>query len=586
MHKQQNAKSIGARKALGSKIKAAKPTTVVTINEISEEGWKRIAFEANILDGVIAAPRSRKSAALAGTVLGWSTSKVYSRLKAYRRAGQALILAQNRSARDWRSHLMPEQNTIIETQLKSFLKTKRGQAISVFVDDTIAAFKVAKIVAPSAKSIRRRFERLPDRVKYAHKYSARAAADRFNLERGSTPPTHFPLERVQIDHTAADVWLLSDDYTLSLGRPTVTLVIDEFSRIVIGIHVTFGHPSVEELAEAMAIACLPKDGWLRAMGIKGVDWPWHGVMASIFVDRGVDFTSTAFHRGCQKWRIALSHRSQPHHGGIVERAIGTAMGETRNLPGNTRFSKVRRHEDRVDPAKTAKLVLKEYLAKLVQYFVVEYPHRIHPALGMTPAEKWNLGVHEYGEPRRAEDPHAFYLDFLHGHHRKLEKYGVMLSYLKYRNSTLQPLLNHAKAIGVLVKRDPADVSRAFLEDPRGGGYIELSNEVTQGKGITVAEWEKARKELKANLNGQQVTATGILGFVLKDRKGTARPHTPHQQESKLNRTKRRNQEHNTHRRDRSQARLPKAAPNPPIVVTRPIIDPASIPFFPTSGDAR
>lgn len=575
---------------------ATKPTTSnPSLMGLSDEHWKQIAFQAETLDGLIKTKRTRKSVELAGTVLGWSTAKTYAMLKAYRAAGHAMVLAKTRSGRNWRSHLTPEQDAIIEKSLSTFLKKDRGKLISKFVADAGKAFAAAHVEPPSDKSIRRRFEQLPERVRYAHWHGARAAADKYDLNKGSTPPTHFPLERVQLDHTAGDLWLREEDYIwlatmepkLSLGRPTVTMVIDEFSRIVIGIHVTLGHPSIEELAEAMAIACLEKEGWLRSMGITGVDWPWFGIPANIFVDRGVDFTSTAFFRGCQKWRIGLSHRQQPHHGGIVERVIRTAMEHTKTLPGNTRFSKAARKEDRSNPAKDAALTLKQYLAELIRYFVVEYPHRIHPALGMTPAEKWNLGVHSFGDPRRAKDPKVFNLDFLKGERRKLEKYGVKISYLDYRDRKLQPLINHAKAIEVWVKRDPADVSRAFLEDPRDGSYIDLTNDITRSEGITVAEWENARKELKTKLNGQKVTATGILGFLNRTRKTPARALSPSQQESKLNRAKRRSAERDRHRRARSSERLPvTAAPAIVAAVSRPPIDPTKITLFKTSGDAQ
>jgi putative transposase len=561
---------------------------------LSEDNWKQIAFQADILDGLLKSKRTRKAVELAGKVLGWSTAKTYAMLKAYRAAGHAMVLAKTRSGRDWQSHLTPEQDAVIDKILKSFLKKDRGKPISLFVKAARHALAVAKIKPPSDKSIRRRFERLPERIRYAHWHGARAAADKYDLNRGSTPLTHFPLERVQMDHTPGDLWLTSEaaawllghERRVALGRPTVTLVIDEFSRMVIGIHVTFGHPSIEELAEAMAIACLPKEGWLRSMGITGIDWPWFGVPANIFVDRGVDFTSTAFHRGCQKWRIGLSHRQQPHHGGIVERVIRTAMEHTKTLPGNTRFSKAARKEDRSHPAKEAQLTLKEYLAELVRYFVLEYPHRIHPALGMTPAEKWNLGVHDYGDPRRAHDPEAFYLDFLKGERRKLEKYGVKISYLDYRDRKLQPLINHAKAVEVWVKRDPADISRAFVEDPRNGNYLELSNDLTRSEDIPVAEWEKARKGLRAKLDGQKVTATGILGFLKKTRTAYVRTLSPTQQESKLNRARRRAVERNINRKTRSQERLPRKAAAPIVAVPRTMIDPAKIPLFKTSGDPQ
>lgn len=464
----------------------------IDINSLDENEWKRIAFEAQILDELIKkGRRSRKSVALAGTALGWSPAKVYRKMARYRSAGHALALINPiPSGGSGKLRIGADQEALVEKSLKAFLKKKKAP-VSAFVDDVQQKCAALGIDAPSERTIRRRFENLPMRIRIAHVVGSGKAAQLFNLQKGSTPECTYPLERVQIDHTAADVWLVSEDGSLVLGRPTVSLVIDEFSRIVLAIHVTFAAPKVEELAEAMAIACLPKGDWLASIGADGIEWPWHGLMSEIFVDRGVDFTSSAFERGCRKWRITLNHRQQCHHGGIIERSIGTAMQQTRLLPGNTAMSKATLREDRIDPSKTAKLTLRQYRQQLVDFFGKVYPHRIHPALGMTPADKWNLGVHQFGDPRKVSDPRQFYLDFLKGVTRKIEKYGLRNAYLDYRDVALQPLLNAAKSVDVLVKIDPADVSRAFVEDPRDGSYIELANDLTAGLGITQAEWENA-----------------------------------------------------------------------------------------------
>ena len=574
------------RKAAKAKSIAVRPS----LDTISEERWNRIALEAETLDLLRTGRRTCKAAAMAGTILGWSTSKVYRKLKAYEAAGHALALADERPKRVWHSKLSPEQDDILETSLTRFtsLQNYRGQPISEFVKLVFARCDDAGIPRPSESSVRRRWQRLSERERYAHKHGRRAAADKYDRNLGSTPPCTFPLERVQLDHTPGDIWVLSDDRSVALGRPTVTLVIDEFSRLVIGIHVTFGDPSTEELAEAMAIACLPKDGWLASFGITGIDWPWFGLPASIYVDSGVDFTSSAFYRGCQKWRIQLSHRQQAHHGGIIESLIGTAMGLTKTLPGNTRFSKAKRREDRIEPAKTAKLTLAEYLEKLVRFFVLEYPYEIHEALGMTPAEKWNEGIYDIGDPCRVEEPQEFYLDFLKAHMRKLEKYGVKISYLNYTDRKLQPLLNTSKSKRVLVKRDPADVSRAFVDDPRGNGHIEVVNELTADKGISVAEWEKARADLRKKLKGKKVTATGILGFLEKARKEASRRKTKPQRTSRIERRRLRSEAKREHKKTRSQVRLGAraAAPAPVAVADPAAIAPVELTLYATAGDVQ
>lgn len=563
-------------------------TSVPSLDTISDEDWKRIALEAQVMDAFMSGTRTCRNAERAADMLEWSVSKFYRKLKAYEEAGHALALARQPSVRTWHSKLAPEVEAEMETSIRKFLRLRkyRGQCVTVLIFLVRKACTDAGLSPPSDRTIRRRWEALDERTRYAHKYGKQAAADKYNRNKGKTPPCNYPLERIQIDHTADDLHLLSEEQWISLGRPTFTMVVDEFSRVPLGFHVTFGYPSVEELAEAMAIACLPKDQWLAAMGIEGVYWPWYGVPSAIFVDRGVDFTSKSFERGCQKWRIALSHRLQAHDGGIVERLIGTAMTHARSLPGNTRFSKTRRQKDRIDPTMTAELTLKQYLAELVRYFVCEYPHKVHEALGMTPAEKWNLGMHQYGDPRRVDDPEAFYLDFLKTEYRKLEKYGLRVSYLDYTSRKLQPLLNQAKSVRVAVKRDPGDVSRAFVEDPRNGNYIELRDQLTEGKSITVAEWEEARKTLKAKNKGRgrKVTALGILGIIEKERKEAKARTGVLNPKSKLDRARQRKAERNNNRRKRSEIRLPTKPAQPAApVVGAPVVDPASYPILDIRG---
>ena len=559
----------------------------LSLDAISEADWKRVSFEAQVIDAYNKGAQTRENAERAARMLEWSVSKFYRKVKAYKKAGHAMALVAKPSGRAWHSKLDPAVEAVLDTQLTKFLRQKqyKGQKVTVFIEMVQKACVSAGIEPPSERTIRRRWEVLDERVRYAHKHGAQKAADKYDRNKGSTPECTYPLERVQIDHTLSDLHVISEEQWISLGRPTFTMVVDEFSRIVLGIHVTFGYPSVEELAEAMAIAALPKDKWLEANGIEGVEWPWFGIPSSIYVDRGVDFTSKAFHRGCTKWRIDLSHRAQPHFGGIVERLIGTAMTKTQALPGNTIFSKANRDGDRIDPTKTAALTLKQYLAEMVRYFACEYPHRIHPGLGMTPAEKWNLGVHQYGDPRRVDDPEQFYLDFLKTNERKLEKYGVRISYLSYTARQLQPLLNVAKSTKVAVKRDPADVSRAFVEDPRTGKYIELRDALTEGKDITVAQWEKARAGLKDKLKGRSkgLCAKGILGFLEKERRAANRRTKVLNPKSKLDRAAQRKAEHETNKRKRGKRRAPKAKPVQAVVAARRIVDPATLPILPSSG---
>lgn len=50
------------------------------------------------------------------------------------------------------------------------------------------------------------------------------------------------LEIVEVDHTQADVDVCDDDTGAKLGRPWITVALDRYSRMVVGIHVHFGPP--------------------------------------------------------------------------------------------------------------------------------------------------------------------------------------------------------------------------------------------------------------------------------------------------------------------------------------------------------
>ena len=81
---------------------------VPAFSEISEDRWKQIAFEASVLDRLMAEKRSRTAAMRASTILEWSVTKTCHELNLYHEAGPALVLAKTTSGRDWRSQLTPE----------------------------------------------------------------------------------------------------------------------------------------------------------------------------------------------------------------------------------------------------------------------------------------------------------------------------------------------------------------------------------------------------------------------------------------------------------------------------------------------
>lgn len=98
-----------------------------------------------------------------------------------------------------------------------------------------------------------------------------------------------PGSRYQIDATIADVYLVSRlDPSLIIGRPVLYVVIDVFSRLIVGIYVGLEGPSWAGAMMALANTVMDKALYCARFGIeiKPEDWPAHHLPGAILGDRG------------------------------------------------------------------------------------------------------------------------------------------------------------------------------------------------------------------------------------------------------------------------------------------------------------
>jgi putative transposase len=223
------------------------------------------------------------------------------------------------------------------------------------------------------------------------RFGAKVARDRFRpVSAEGLRPTG-PLELFQIDHTLIDVIAVDEMDRLAIGRPWLTLVIDVATRMIAGYYLSFDHPSAASVALAIAHAVLPKEKYLRDLGIDA-EWPVQGLPKVIHLDNAEEFHSRALERGSQEHGIELKYRPplSPHCGGHIERLIGTLMGAVHLLPGTT-FSSIK---DRGDYDSQGKSVMTVHELEL--WFALQvsgvYHHGFHRSLGKKPIDAWNKGI--------------------------------------------------------------------------------------------------------------------------------------------------------------------------------------------------
>src|ERR1017187_7123429 len=136
-----------------------------------------------------------------------------------------------------------------------------------------------------------------------------------------------PGEVYEIDSTGGRLYLISaTDPPVQVGKPTVYLIIDRWSRFVVSVYISLRSPSYEEVRHALLVAFTSREARFKALGIDIDDerWPVGRVPAELCPDRGSDFMSKSMEQAVvQDLRISLTPLPPfcPDGKAIVERMI-------------------------------------------------------------------------------------------------------------------------------------------------------------------------------------------------------------------------------------------------------------------------
>lgn len=105
-----------------------------------------------------------------------------------------------------------------------------------------------------------------------------------------------PGEVYEIDATGGRLYLVSeDDPPIQLGKPTIYILIDRWSRFVPSVYISLRHASYEEVRHALLVAFTSREKRFRALGVDIDDERWvvGRIPAVLCPDRGSDFMSEA-----------------------------------------------------------------------------------------------------------------------------------------------------------------------------------------------------------------------------------------------------------------------------------------------------
>lgn len=191
----------------------------------------------------------------------------------------------------------------------------------------------------------------------------------------------------QVDHTRVDV-LVVDQFGELLGRPWLTIVVDTYSRCIMGMHLGFDAPSAWVVCLALRHAILPKQ-YSSGYELQG-SWGTYGVPQYLYTDRGKDFRSQHLQQVASELKIVPCLRRKPSDGGIVERPFGTFNTQFfSTLPGYVNSNVEKRSPVAEGEACLSLLQLEQLL---VRYIVDHYNQAIDARMGdQSRLGRWEAG---------------------------------------------------------------------------------------------------------------------------------------------------------------------------------------------------
>lgn len=348
---------------------------------------------------------------------------------------------------------------------------------------------------PGLRTIQRRIQNL-----WAYDFAlaryGRAEADRrFGMYLGARRVDRI-LQLVEIDHSPLDI-LVVDEFSIVIGRPWVTVIIDRKSRCILGLHISLAGHGTSAVFACLRHALMPKT-YLAAGGAyadMGLEWPCLGWFTTVVMDNGREFHAESVVDALLNIGIGTEYapsrdpNSKPH----VERFLRTLNYELiHTLPGTT-LAKV--HQRIGFKAEEDACLTLEQLDRMVHRWVCNvYHQRPHRGLDRrTPLAVWNEGAASH-PPELKLNHDDVEIEFCQVGTSAVQHYGIDLNTFVYVSPQLLTLRRTLPSnTKVTVKWPQHDAGHIWVWDPHLSEYFKVGNKDKQYSQLTVVQAKLAKK---------------------------------------------------------------------------------------------
>jgi putative transposase len=326
---------------------------------------------------------------------------------------------------------------------------------------------------PHINSVYKAINKLDDYEILKARYGERIANEKYSAYKQGPRPTR-PLERVEMDHTKTDLFVIDPVLLLPIGRAYLTWMICVYTKMILGFYISFTPPSSLSVMECLKHAIRPKTYVRGKYPTIRHEWEAYGIMERLVVDNAVEFHGKHLEEACRQLgcNIQYGKKGSPWYRASIERSIGTANTQLLHQQPGTTFSDIADLAD-YDPKKNAVITL-DTLDEIVHKYIIDvYQHSKHRGIKDIPALRWKEGVSQWPPalPAKAAD-----LDVLLSliEYRTISHSGIELDTLFYNDDSLAMLRSQMKpGAKFAIKRNPSDVSKIHVYDEKHDRYITV-----------------------------------------------------------------------------------------------------------------
>lgn len=280
-------------------------------------------------------------------------------------------------------------NRVYLTPERQKISVVVGEYLKLLDEKNATRLPSDQLIKPCGMTIRRYIAKLDLYEVDVHRIGKYAAKKKHRVA-GEVLVVDSILDRWEIDHTLLDVLLVDEETGLVIGRPYITVVLDKFSRMIMGYLLHLSAPNTETVLRVIERAIRPKAELLARFPKVQNEWRAHGIPARLVPDNAAEFHADDMIAGFNELGIEIMYpRSRgPEMKGSVERFFRTQnIGLIHKLPGTT-FSNIQEKGD-YKSEKHACFTLAQLEASVVKWIVDAYHQTPHRGLNKrTPAQVW------------------------------------------------------------------------------------------------------------------------------------------------------------------------------------------------------